>query len=89
MIHCSNFYKSDGVIHTYRFQKLSSAVSKGTKDLSKSTINIPADTGPNGEHIAIPSVCKQTTSLNVKCTFFVHNRRISLISFLVIDFEIS
>ena len=44
---------------TYCFEKLSPAVSKGTKDLFKSTINIPANTGPNGEPTTTPSVYKQ------------------------------
>ena len=56
MIYCSKFYKSNGAIHI-SFPKLSSAVSKGTKDLSKRTINIPANTGLNGETLVTPSAC--------------------------------
>ena len=65
------------VSSTYPFQKLSCAVSKGIKHLSKWTINIPASSGPNREPLAIPSVSKQTIYLNVKCTFFVHNKNFS------------
>ena len=54
-IYCSNFIKLT-VPSTYLFQKLSSAVSKGTKDLSKWTVYIRANTGPNGEPIATPYV---------------------------------
>ena len=45
-------------LNVIRIQKLSTSVSKGTKDLFKSTINIPSSTGPNEEPKATPSVCK-------------------------------
>ena len=47
MIYCSNFYKGNGVIHIL-FPKPKSFASKETKDVSKWTINIPANTGSNG-----------------------------------------
>lgn len=47
MIYCSNFYKGNGVIHIL-FPKPKSFASKETRDVSKWTINIPANTGSNG-----------------------------------------
>ena len=52
MIYFYSFYKSDAIT-TYCFLKLISAVSKVTKALSKSTMNIPANTGPNEETIGL------------------------------------
>ena len=77
------------VSSTYYFQKLSCSFRTGTRDLSKCTMNIPARTGPRGEPIATPSVCKYMTTLNVKCTFFVQSVSISFISDLVISVESS
>ena len=55
MIYRFNFNKSDGAIHVL-FPK-TKPCCKGTKDLFKSNINIPANTGTDGEPTTTPSVC--------------------------------
>ena len=44
------------------------------KLFSNSTINIPDNTGPNGEPIATPSVSTYVLPSKVKCTPFVHSK---------------
>ena len=69
-----SFLIKEIVSSTYLFQQARYSDKVWIKLFSNSTINIPDNTGPNGEPIATPSVSKYVLPLKVKCTPFAHSK---------------